>query len=105
MQYSKFTVLKDFVRTSKVFSLQFYSYHGILLFLKKQNTFVVKKEIKTTKILRLLQTRLVSSPSAHFYSFFSRLFKVLSSVGGFSCYLRIQGGNRWRYREYRYLCL
>ena len=32
MQYSKFTVLKVFIRTAKVFSLQFHSYHGILFF-------------------------------------------------------------------------
>ena len=28
MQYSKFTVLKVFIRTADVFSLQFHSYHN-----------------------------------------------------------------------------
>ena len=36
MQYSKFTVLKGFIHTFKVFSLQFHSYHEILLFLRNK---------------------------------------------------------------------
>ena len=47
MHYSKFTVLKAFIRTAKVFSLQFYYYHGILLFLRnKTHSFGMKWKIK-----------------------------------------------------------
>ena len=40
MPYSKCTILKVFIRTAKVSSLQFHSYHRIFIIFKKQNTFV-----------------------------------------------------------------
>ena len=52
MQYSTFTVLKVFIRTAKVFSLQFHSYHSYLIGISTYNLLDISQKGLKTKAER-----------------------------------------------------